>query len=269
MSEKKLKKLEDDILDLKNQNNALKHEITFLKNVLIKRNLLNFENENYCPICDEFSVFNSFSVHFRKNVRCPKCKSLERQRLVYILFLQRFDYIFRHEPIKLLHFAPEEVFYDYFTKFPNIDYVTVDFNPEVYEARNIKIKQKVNMESIPYDNETFDFIYNSHVLEHVPNDIQGMRELYRVLKEDGFCITLAPIFNIPETLEKEEYNTPELRLKYYGQEDHVRKYGLDFKNRLESVGFNVEEIKPEDIVKTHAERQLFKFYGDTIFLCTK
>lgn len=269
MSEDKLKKLEKDILDLKNQNNYLKHEITFIKKVLIKNNLLNFENENYCPICDEFTVFNSFSVHFRKNVRCPKCKSLERQRLVYLLFLQRFDYIFRNNPIKLLHFAPEEVFYDYFTKFPNIDYVTVDFNPAVYEARNINIKHKVNMESIPFGDETFDFIYNSHVLEHVPNDIQGMSELYRVLKKDGVCITLVPIFNIAETLEKEEYNTPELRLKYYGQEDHVRKYGSDFKSRLESVGFNVEEIRPEDIVKTHAERQLYKFYGDIVFLCTK
>lgn len=62
-----------------------------------------------------------------------------------------------------------------------------------------------------------DFIYNSHVLEHVPNDFKGMCELYRVLKDDGVCITLIPQFNLETTFENDEYNIPELRRKYYGQ----------------------------------------------------
>lgn len=83
--------------------------------------------------------------------------------------------------------------------------------------------------------------------------------------------TLIPQFNLETTLEKDEYNTPELRLKYYGQEDHWRRYGLDFKDRLESVGFNVDEIVADDLVKTKEEKELYnlKFGNDILYICTK
>ena len=32
------------------------------------------------------------------------------------------------------------------------------------------------------------------------------------------------------------------REKYFGQYDHVREYGLDFKDRVEQAGFKVEMI---------------------------
>lgn len=96
-----------------------------------------------------------------------------------------------------------------------------------------------------------------------------MGELYRVLKKGGVCITLVPAFNIPKTIEKEEYNTPELRLKHYGQADHLRKYGLDFKDRLESVGFKVEEVSSNEIITTKMEKEIYGVGTDSIFICTK
>ena len=101
-----------------------------------------------------------------------------------------------HEIIKLLHFAPEVPFYNFFKKFKNIYYYPVDFNPEIYEARNIHIRDKVDMENLAqYEDEMFDFIYHCHVLEHIPNDLKAMNELYRVLKKGGACITLVPLYN--------------------------------------------------------------------------
>ena len=38
---------------------------------------------------------------------------------------------------------------------------------------------------IPYRDNTFDVIYCSHVLEHVPDDRKAMREFLRVLKVGG------------------------------------------------------------------------------------
>ena len=235
------------INNLKNQNYLLLKEIDLLKKFIIKNNSFNKSEENYCPICD----------------------SLERHRLIYFI-LQRYGYRLEHENIKLLHFAPEVPFYNLFKKFNNIDYYPVDFNPEIYEVRNIHIRDKVNMENLfQYDDNMFDFIYNCHVLEHIPDDLKAMGELYRVLKKGGVCITSAPVFNIPKTIEKEEYNTPELRLKYYGQEDHLRKYGLDFKDRLESVGFNVEEILSYEFIPSEVETKLYGIRPDRVFLCTK
>ena len=34
--------------------------------------------------------------------------------------------------------------------------------------------------------------------------------------------------------------------KYFGQYDHVREYGIDFKDRVEEVGFEVDMINYTD-----------------------
>lgn len=79
-----------------------------------------------------------------------------------------------------------------------------------------------------------------------------MRELCRVLKPEGFAILQVPISkNAKETFEDFSITTPEEREKYFGQKDHVRIYGKDYKNRLENVGFKVEiyDIKKDLNIK--------------------
>ena len=78
----------------------------------------------------------------------------------------------------------------------------------------------------------------------IPDDKKAMSELYRVLKpNEGVAMLTVPIDNtLQKTLENPAYNTPELRSKYYGQFDHVRRYGLDYPARLNAVGFSVQEI---------------------------
>ena len=135
---------------------------------------------------------------------------------------------------------------------------------------NLSLKKEVNMENIPYENETFDVIYNSHVLEHVPDDNKAISELYRVLKNNGTCFIAVPIHDISETLEKEEYNTPELRLKYYGHSEHFRKYGKDFINKLYSANFKVEEIVPKDIIENDSLRSVLNLNDEEqLFICKK
>lgn len=42
-----------------------------------------------------------------------------------------------------------------------------------------------NAESLPFEDETFDFVYCSHVLEHVANPEMVLKEMQRVVKKDG------------------------------------------------------------------------------------
>ena len=138
---------------------------------------------------------------------------------------------------------------------------------------NDRTKDIVDMCDIKYGDNSFDVIYNSHVLEHVADDIKAMKELYRCVKpssEGGYVVLMVPLdIRLEKTIEDEKYNTPSLRLKYYGQEDHVRKYGRDFKDRLISVGFDVEELTCDEFV----EQSLIEKYGminnETIFVCRK
>lgn len=271
----KIKSLEAEVQYLKGKVNTIEilEKWSFEKNQIIEGLLLNnldVSDKFYCPICKNYSwAFLPFGENPRKNAMCPKCGSVERHRLVYLFFKYKKELF--NKDIKLLHFAPETIFHNIFSKCDNIDYWPVD----LFMEHNVR--EKVDIQNIPYEDNTFDIIYNSHVLEHVPDDIKAMKELYRVVKpfsdgKGGSVITMAPIFHdLPVTLEKEEYNTPELRSLHYGQFDHVRKYGADFKDRLESVGFKVEVFD----VKILADQEKIPIPeshvcgGDKIYFCTK
>lgn len=217
-----------------------------------------------CPVCNaEFPAYLPFSVRPkppRPNARCPKCGALERHRALALL-MQKLDW--HKENMRVLHFAPERIFYRLFSSFKDIEYWPVDLNPKMFG-----VKKAVDITNITFDDNFFDLIMCTHVLEHIPDDKKAMSELYRVLKPGGIALLNVPMRNTPATLENPEYNTPELRLKYYGQADHVRYYGLDFPDRLSSVGFRVQRFVFEDM----GDKTLNK-YGlkktEKIFWCEK
>ncbi|MBI1837979.1 MAG: class I SAM-dependent methyltransferase [Flavobacteriia bacterium] len=47
-------------------------------------------------------------------------------------------------------------------------------------------------ENLPLDNNYFDIVFSSHVLEHVTDEQQSLREMKRVLKDDGILIIGMP-----------------------------------------------------------------------------
>ena len=51
------------------------------------------------------------------------------------------------------------------------------------------------------------------------------------------------------TIEIENINTKEERLKFYGQKDHVRIYGSDYIEKLKQAGFSVEIFHPDTYIK--------------------
>lgn len=65
-----------------------------------------------------------------------------------------------------------------------------------------------------------------------------MRELYRVLRTGGWAILQVPVLR-ETTFEDPAATSPAERLRLFGQEDHVRVYGKDYRTRLVSAGFHV------------------------------
>jgi len=194
----------------------------------------------HCPCCnkkyDTFLPFGS-AINLRVNAMCPGCLSLERHRLL-ILFLKQ-ETPFFSEKLRLLHIAPEHLFYKQFSALKNIKYVPGDLFPDKYPSETVK----VDVTNIDFAKESFDVVFCNHVLEHVPNDQQAMSEIYRVLKSNGWAILQVPMDkNLQKTYEDASITSKEERLKAFGQIDHVRVYGLDYMDRLRKVGFKVEEI---------------------------
>ncbi|WP_306013545.1 MULTISPECIES: class I SAM-dependent methyltransferase [unclassified Allomuricauda] len=170
----------------------------------------------------------------RENVLSPSTLSLERHRLLWLYLKNETDFFTK--PIKLLHFAPEQAFYQRFKRLDHITYTTTDLNSPLADV-------KADICHLPFDDDTFDVILCNHVLEHIPDDTKAMQELYRVMKPGGWGI-----FQIPQDLKREqtfEDNTitdRKERARIFGQYDHVRIYGRDYFDKLRSVGFKVEEV---------------------------
>ncbi len=206
-----------------------------------------------CPICgSQFKKFLPYGrgQFARANALCPNCQSLERHRLLWLYFQAKTDLL--QAPNKLLHIAPEVCFIKPFRKLPSLDYTTADLESPLAEV-------KMDVHEIPFEDNTFDIVLCNHVMEHVRDDIQAMREIRRVLKPEGWAIMQVPMMKegLVETFEDDSIVSPSERFKVYGQEDHVRLYGSDYGQRMEKAGFDVLEdpfvleLDPE-LVKKHS-----------------
>lgn len=171
----------------------------------------------------------------RANALSPSTLSLERHRLLW-LFLKNETNFFEEKQIKkLLHVAPEQIFYKIFRKQKNIEYITTDLHSPLAEV-------KADICNLPFENNLFDYIFCNHVLEHIQDDKKAMQELYRVLKPGGMAIIQVPQdLNRDETFSDDSITDSRERSKIFGQYDHLRIYGKDYFDKLRDVGFRVQE----------------------------
>ncbi len=184
----------------------------------------------------------------RNNALCPGTFSLERHRSLW-LYLNQNSKIETHS-LKVLHIAPELVFYKKFKKFTSWNYITTDLNSPLADV-------KADICDLPFEKESFDLILCNHVLEHILDDFKAMKEIHRVLKYGGKAILQVPI----ETNREKSYEDPKItsakeRSKKFGQYDHVRIYGMDFFDRLIKVGFRTEKI---DLTSTMKNEEIVKY----------
>jgi len=159
---------------------------------------------------------------------------------------------------RILHFAPESSVMNMVKQNKEIDYYTADI---VFgRARSI-----CDITDIQYGDNTFDYVISNHVLEHISDEAMAVSEVMRVLKDSGVWILSFPICTDMKTFEDSSIVTQEQRLKYYGQEDHVRLYGNDFKERIERYGLNLEIYSPRNELSP-AEIDYYGFIEDDIIL---
>lgn len=194
-------------------------------------------NKVKCPVCSH--SYRSFlpygRINPRPNALCPSCLSLERHRLIWLYLQERTNFF--NGPLDVLHIAPEQCFLKPFEKMHGARYITGDIESPL-------AKVKMDIHHMPFTDRSFDVVLCNHVLEHVADDIRAMAEIHRVLKPGGFAILQVPFFSpVPDvTIEDPTITSPREREKHFGQDDHVRKFGKDYPQRINRSGL---QAKPD------------------------
>jgi SAM-dependent methyltransferase len=167
-----------------------------------------------------------------------------------------------------LHFAPERCLYDRFRRAPLIDYVTADVDDLPL------VDLRLDITRIACRDASFDAVICSHVLEHVTDDRRALRELKRILRPGGMLLLQHPIDPDRElTLEAPAVTRPQDRARIFGQEDHVRRYGMDFADRVRRAGLSVQRVPlvdelPDAIVRRCGLRDGSSIRGDDLYVCS-
>ncbi|GAB0155256.1 hypothetical protein CHRYSEOSP005_05170 [Chryseobacterium sp. Alg-005] len=237
---------------------------TVAKNLIPEKVLINNEekfrkllvpfyrgNNNGCNICG--TQLKGFAELPNGEKICPVCGSIPRIRRLYKLLETEF----LKPDMSFLDFSPFRVLYKKLKADKNIQYFSSDYEDDFLADYHFDIR------NINVEDNTFDLITCYHILEHIIEDTEAMKELHRVLKPGGTLLVQTP-FKEGEIYEDYTITTPEDRLKYFGQDNHVRIYSVSgLENRLKEAGLQTE-------VRTFAADD---FYGlsanEKIIICRK
>lgn len=219
-------------------------------------------HKNYlCPVCDNkthqfvplpdfykenlekygyvYSFDDAETLNY-KAYTCPNCGASDRDRL-YAVFISKYLKESKCSNITLLEIAPSVPLSKFIKDTGEISLRTADLMMQ-------GVDDCVDITDMAcYADGEFNFFVCSHVLEHVPDDLKAMNELYRVLKPTGCGIVMVPIVLTLDKIDED----PSLedigeRWRRFGQDDHVRMYSKSgFVSRLESVGFTVRQYSKD------------------------
>lgn len=163
--------------------------------------------------------------------------------------------------VEILHFAPERQIEEQLRKIENCNYQTADIMEGAADYA-------VDMTDMPFEDDKFDYIIANHVLEHIQDEKAAVSELKRCIKKNGKIILSFPVTMEVNTFEIAHLEQEEERIYYYGQNDHVRLYGKDFKERLQNYGLKVEVYRPEEVLMPEMIEKIKVIRNDNLLICT-
>ena len=217
-----------------------------------------------CVCCDrEVERWTSFAIELSDFVKrigpvgsniarfgCPHCGSSDSERHLR-LYLERLDAL---EPIRggsVLHMAPEQGLGALVLSHAPARYIKGDLHPADGSI------ERIDLEAIPFPDETFDLAICNHMLEHVTSPATALRELRRVLKPGARLVCQTPYAALlTRTFEEPLLQSPQDRLFFYAQSDHLRFFGRDIEQAITAAGFS-GRLVPHAEILPHIDPETF------------
>ncbi|MGG3622445.1 class I SAM-dependent methyltransferase [Bacillus gobiensis] len=190
--------------------------------------------QQFIPWSDKSEYSDATLEVWNKNTAiCPHCFSMDRERMYRLYIEEKTD--LKKGLNRILHIGLEPSLRNWLKDMSNVEYSGGYVTSE-------SGSRKLDLTNLDYPDETFDVIICSHVLERVPDDEKAMKELHRVLRNDGWAIMQAQI-------ALHANNSNKSTVKIYRRKDFVKK--------LEKSGFTVVPIH---LVQTFGDSRLLDIF---------
>lgn len=146
-------------------------------------------------------------------------------------------------------------FFEYLTK--NAENVVFsEYMEDVKPGDSVNGVLCQDVQDLTFDNGVFDICTSTEVFEHVPDDIKGFREVFRVLKDGGVFVFTVPLHDVKTTVNRVQVEQGEIVYLFEPEyhDDSIsgagkvlvyRDYGRDIADALLSVGFSRVDIVEE------------------------
>lgn len=177
-------------------------------------------------------------AHTRQDVLCPVCRSLPRHR---ILALWCEGYVGLLRTADILYFAPEDAMMRWMRR-NGVACTTAD----LYAKADLQL----DIQATGLTDGSWDMVFCNHVLEHVDDFRAALAEVRRILRPGGSLVCSFPMDPEIDLVDEDpSVTTEEGRLRRFGQNDHLRVFGMRAGELLAEAGFRVEPISGDDCPK--------------------
>jgi Methyltransferase domain len=208
-----------------------------------------------CPICGwrgnkfyDYIDGESFSF----GVECPQCLSHGRHRALFSWL--KNDFRLAEKSGLALVCAPEKPIAPLWNSSDLLKVFKLDIEP----SRGVDVL--VDLQEIPFADNSYDIIWCHHVLEQVPDDAKALREMLRVLKPNSGTLIVSSAMS-------SDKNTNEFGRANINHFGNWRIYGQDFPQKLADCGFSVETVE------YNLEKKDFEKFGidagEKVYICRK
>ena len=163
---------------------------------------------------------------------CTKCSSTDRERHLQ-LYISALGILDDLQTTRVVHFAPELHTRSLIKDAKPREYIMCDVAPKSDEIR------QMDLLDLDFADGSVGLFIVNHVLEHVPNTAKALSEIHRVLQPQGLAIMQTPFcLGLVSTWEDAGIDSEAARYQAFGQEDHVRLFGMDLFDQLVNAGFS-------------------------------
>lgn len=207
-----------------------------------------------CNICGWQGEF-LLKVQGREGYHCRNCGASSRLRMVmfglgHLLgYAEQPAYLWpRNKAVRILESSPRGPYpalladkFDYYGTEFDAEKIRAGTNPRTY----------ADFQNLHYADESFDYVIASDVFEHVRRDLDGFRQVYRVLKKGGtFLLTVPYDHERQGTITRIDTSGVEdvhlMEPEYHGGGGHTityRNYGRELLATLHEIGFTVGHLR--------------------------